>query len=56
MGLDMLMQYLANALSIITISMCLVLKVPQIMKLLSNKSAVGISKLGLFFEVMRYKL
>ena len=53
MSLVVLMHHLANALSLITISMCLILKVPQIMKLLSNKSAVGISKLGLFFEVTR---
>ncbi|XP_072748906.1 solute carrier family 66 member 3 [Anoplolepis gracilipes] len=49
-----LLQQFADLLSLITIGMCFVLKVPQILKLISVKSADGISTLGLFLELTSY--
>jgi len=48
-----LLQQLADLLSLITIGMCFILKIPQILKLLSVKSAHEISMLGLFLELTR---
>ncbi|XP_032690221.1 solute carrier family 66 member 3 [Odontomachus brunneus] len=49
-----LLQQFADLLSIITIGMCFVLKIPQILKLMSVKSADEISMLGLFLELTSY--
>lgn len=49
-----LLQQFADLLSLITIGMCFVLKIPQILKLLSVKSANEISTLGLFLELTSY--
>ncbi|XP_012267202.1 solute carrier family 66 member 3 [Athalia rosae] len=50
----MYLQLFADFLSIITILMCLVQKIPQIMNLIKLKSAAGISLLGLFLELTSY--
>lgn len=49
-----LLQQFADLLSLITIGMCFVLKIPQILKLVAVKSADGISMLGLFLELTSY--
>lgn len=49
-----LLQQFADLLSLITIGMCFVLKIPQILKLVSVKSADEISTLGLFLELTSY--
>ncbi|XP_011636089.1 PQ-loop repeat-containing protein 3 [Pogonomyrmex barbatus] len=46
-----LLQQFADLLSLITIGMCFVLKIPQILKLISVKSADEMSMLGLFLEL-----
>ncbi|CAB0030929.1 unnamed protein product [Trichogramma brassicae] len=51
-----ILRLLSDGLSIITISMCLVLKVPQIKKILDSKSAVGISVMGLLLELTSYTI
>ncbi|KAJ8681577.1 hypothetical protein QAD02_017369, partial [Eretmocerus hayati] len=51
-----ILQYLSDALSLITIGMCLVLKVPQITKLLNSKSAVGISMTSILLELASYSI
>lgn len=51
-----ILHYIADFLSIITIAMCLVLKVPQISKLLESKSAKGISFVSLLLELTRYEI
>lgn len=48
-----LLQQFADLLSLITIGMCFVLKIPQILKLVSIKSADEMSMLGLFLELTR---
>ncbi|XP_015602445.1 PQ-loop repeat-containing protein 3 [Cephus cinctus] len=48
------LQLFADFLSIITITMCFVLKVPQIFNLINVKSAAGISILGLLLELTSY--
>ncbi|XP_025156099.1 PQ-loop repeat-containing protein 3 isoform X2 [Harpegnathos saltator] len=50
----MTLQQFADLLSVITIGMCFVLKIPQILKLMSVKSADEISTLGLFLELTSY--
>ncbi|XP_046628085.1 solute carrier family 66 member 3 isoform X1 [Neodiprion virginianus] len=50
----MYLQLFADFLSIITILMCLVQKIPQIMNLYKLKTAAGISLLGLFLELTSY--
>lgn len=49
-----LLQQFADFLSLITIGMCFVLKIPQILKLVSVKSADEMSMLGLFLELTSY--
>ncbi|XP_029170934.1 PQ-loop repeat-containing protein 3 [Nylanderia fulva] len=49
-----MLQQFADLLSLITIGMCFVLKVPQILKLVSVKSADEMSTLGLFLELTSY--
>lgn len=49
-----LLQQFADLLSLITIGMCFVLKIPQILKLISVKSADEMSMLGLFLELTSY--
>lgn len=49
-----LLQQFADLLSLITIGMCFVLKIPQILKLVSVKSADELSMLGLFLELTSY--
>ncbi|XP_001603603.1 mannose-P-dolichol utilization defect 1 protein homolog [Nasonia vitripennis] len=56
MSLQVILQYISNGLSLITIGMCLVLKVPQISRLLDSKSAVGISCVGLMLELTSYSV
>jgi hypothetical protein len=45
---------LADVLSIITILLCLILKIPQIINLMKLKSAVGINLYALLLELTRY--
>lgn len=47
------LRIIADTLSIITITICFILKVPQILNLLSVKSAKGMSILGLMLELTR---
>ncbi|XP_014485449.1 PREDICTED: PQ-loop repeat-containing protein 3 isoform X2 [Dinoponera quadriceps] len=49
-----LLQQIADLLSLITIGMCFVLKIPQILNLMYVKSADEISMLGLFLELTSY--
>ncbi|XP_070151892.1 solute carrier family 66 member 3 isoform X1 [Polyergus mexicanus] len=49
-----LLQQFADLLSLITIGMCFILKIPQILKLVSVKSADEMSTLGLFLELTSY--
>ncbi|XP_076679951.1 solute carrier family 66 member 3 [Andrena cerasifolii] len=50
----MLLQLFADFLSLVTIGLCFVLKIPQILNLLSAKSADQISILGLLLELTSY--
>ena len=50
----MLLQLFADFLSLVTIGLCFVLKIPQILNLLSAKSADQISMLGLLLELTSY--
>ncbi|XP_033330074.1 solute carrier family 66 member 3 isoform X1 [Megalopta genalis] len=50
----MVLQQLADFLSLITIGMCFILKIPQILNLLSSKSADQISVVGLLLELTSY--
>ncbi|KAG7211589.1 hypothetical protein KM043_010845 [Ampulex compressa] len=50
----MILQQISDLLSLITIGMCFVLKIPQILKLISLKSADQISILGLLLELVSY--
>ncbi|XP_077301953.1 solute carrier family 66 member 3 [Arctopsyche grandis] len=47
-------QLFADSLSLITIASCLVLKVPQIMKVKELKSAAGVNLQGLLLELFSY--
>ncbi|XP_063986721.1 solute carrier family 66 member 3 [Diachasmimorpha longicaudata] len=47
-------QAIANTFSIITISACFILKIPQIWYLMAIKSSVGISLFGLLLELTSY--
>lgn len=49
-----LLRQFADLLSLITIAMCFVLKIPQILKLISVKSTDGISMTGLILELTSY--
>ncbi|XP_017135387.1 solute carrier family 66 member 3 [Drosophila miranda] len=49
-----LVLVIADLLSIITVSSCLVIKVPQINTIRENKSSKGISVLGLCLELFSY--
>ncbi|XP_018046994.1 PREDICTED: PQ-loop repeat-containing protein 3 [Atta colombica] len=49
-----LLQQFADLLSLITIGMCFVLKIPQILKLVSVKSADEMSMVGLLLELTSY--
>lgn len=46
-------QLISNILSVITIFICFILKVPQIMKILRLKTTQGINLLGLLMELTR---
>lgn len=48
------LEHVSNSLSIITISICFILKIPQIITVLKVKSAKGINVLGLLMELSRY--
>ncbi|KAH0564002.1 solute carrier family 66 member 3-like [Cotesia glomerata] len=48
------LHVIADTLSIITITICFILKVPQILNLLAVKSAKGMSILGLMLELTSY--
>ncbi|CAK9802679.1 Solute carrier family 66 member 3 [Anthophora plagiata] len=50
----MVLQQLADFLSLVTIGMCFVLKIPQILNLLTAKSADQISVVGLLLELTSY--
>nr|XP_003708523.1 PREDICTED: mannose-P-dolichol utilization defect 1 protein homolog [Megachile rotundata]XP_012153060.1 PREDICTED: mannose-P-dolichol utilization defect 1 protein homolog [Megachile rotundata]XP_012153061.1 PREDICTED: mannose-P-dolichol utilization defect 1 protein homolog [Megachile rotundata] len=50
----MLLQQLADFLSLVTIGMCFILKIPQILNLLLAKSADQISILALLLELTSY--
>lgn len=47
------LQIFSDFLSIITISSCLILKVPQIVSIIKVKNAIGINLLGLLMELSR---
>lgn len=48
------LELVGDVLSIITISLCLILKIPQIINLIKLKSAVGINLYALLLELSRY--
>jgi PQ loop repeat. len=48
-----ILQIIADILSIITISLCLILKIPQIINLVKVKSTVGINLYALLLELTR---
>lgn len=48
-----LLQHFSNLLSVITISICFILKIPQIITILKVKSAKGINIIGLLMELSR---
>lgn len=50
------LQLISDFLSIITISLCLILKVPQIYNIYKLKSAKGMNLYGLFLELTRLVL
>ncbi|XP_076248771.1 solute carrier family 66 member 3 isoform X1 [Calliopsis andreniformis] len=50
----MLLQQLADFLSLLTIGMCFILKIPQILNLLSARSADQVSIAGLLLELTSY--
>ncbi|XP_057663554.1 solute carrier family 66 member 3 [Diorhabda carinulata] len=50
------LQVFSNFLSIITISICFILKIPQILTVLKVKSAKGISIMGLLMELTSYTI
>ncbi|KAI4491733.1 hypothetical protein M0804_003125 [Polistes exclamans] len=54
--MEMNLKRLADILSIFIIAMCFILKVPQIFKLISVKSAKQISILGLSLELTSYTI
>ncbi|XP_059472669.1 solute carrier family 66 member 3 [Neocloeon triangulifer] len=49
-----ILHMISDVLSIITISLCLILKVPQILNLYKLKSAKGMNLPGLFLELTSY--
>ncbi|KAL3275285.1 hypothetical protein HHI36_020053 [Cryptolaemus montrouzieri] len=50
------LQVVSDILSIITISICFILKIPQILNILKLKSAKGISLIGLLMELSSYTI
>lgn len=48
-----LLQHFSNLLSVITIAICFILKIPQIITILKVKSAKGINTVGLLMELSR---
>ncbi|KAK2580518.1 hypothetical protein KPH14_006253 [Odynerus spinipes] len=52
--MDINLKQFADLLSILTIAMCFILKIPQIFNLISLKSAKQISILGLLLELTSY--
>ncbi|KAJ8953181.1 hypothetical protein NQ318_003217 [Aromia moschata] len=50
------LQYLSDLLSVITIFICFILKVPQIVTILRVKSAKGINIIGLLMELSSYTI
>ncbi|CAG9821862.1 unnamed protein product [Phaedon cochleariae] len=51
-----ILQVISNILSIITISICFILKVPQIVTILKVKSAKGLNILALLMELSSYSI
>lgn len=47
-------QLTSDILSVITITSCFILKVPQIINILKVKNATGINIIGLLMELFRY--
>ncbi|XP_043465076.1 solute carrier family 66 member 3 [Leptopilina heterotoma] len=52
--MEMSLQHFSDLLSIFTIGMCFILKVPQILNLMALKSAKGMSIIGLCLELTSY--
>ncbi|KAF5306066.1 hypothetical protein FQA39_LY09044 [Lamprigera yunnana] len=48
------LQFFSNTLSIITISLCFILKVPQILNLIRVKNTTGLNIIGLLMELFSY--
>ncbi|XP_058790669.1 solute carrier family 66 member 3 [Phymastichus coffea] len=56
MALEQILQYISDGLSVVTIALCIVLKIPQIKKLLDSQSTVGMSVTGLILELISYSI
>lgn len=52
--MEISLQVLSDFISLFTIGMCFILKVPQILNLMALKSAKGMSILGLCLELTRF--
>jgi hypothetical protein len=50
------LEFISDVLSVITISLCFIQKIPQIVNLVKLKSAVGINLYALLLELTRYIL
>lgn len=48
-----ILYFISDVLSIVTISTCFILKIPQILNILKVKNANGINLLGLLMELTR---
>jgi hypothetical protein len=48
------LEFISDVLSVITISLCFIQKIPQIVNLIKLKSAVGINLYALLLELTRY--
>lgn len=50
------LQLISNVLSVITVSICFILKIPQILTVLKVQNAKGISIMGLLMELTSYTI
>jgi len=50
------LEFISDVLSVITILLCFIQKIPQIVNLFKLKSAVGINLYALLLELTRYML
>ncbi|XP_044749650.1 solute carrier family 66 member 3 [Coccinella septempunctata] len=48
------LQLISDTLSVITILTCFILKIPQILRILKMKNAIGVSLIGLLMELSSY--